>query len=124
MKREAVIRLDRVVACRRWVLVGDGDRRRVLALSSWFIPLVVLSLVLASALSSAAVPDQIWLPGIYDLVDNDVLARLAYTAADSPPALASIDPARLAAESLLSPPAAARAEASLARVHLRSPPAA
>jgi len=104
------------------VLVADADRR-VPALRSWLVSLLVLCLAAVSVITSTAVPDQTWFPGIYDLVDDDVVALLADTTADGPRALRLIDPARIAVGSPPPPLAVAPADASVARVLLRSPPA-
>src|SRR5262245_34769694 len=90
--------------------------------SNWLALLLVAALCTISLLACSSPPDQVWIPGIYDIADYDDVWGLVVDMAANEPAPATVDPARVAYWPLPNDSVLAAFRSSLLSLQLRSPP--
>src|SRR5262249_42352716 len=102
--------------------VVTQDPRPRLCWSNWLALLLVVGRCTVSLLACSSPPDQVWIPGIYDVADYDDVVGLVVDTAANERASATADPARVAYWRLPNDSVLAAFRASLLSLQLRSPP--
>ena len=90
--------------------------------SNWLALLLVAARCTISLLACSSPPDQVWIPGIYDVADYDDVVGLIIDTAANEPAPAPADLVRAAYWPLPNDSLLAAFRSSLLSVQLRSPP--